>query len=76
MFRILTAFLLSTALVSSAAAQSTANNGTIEGTVKDEQGSLLPGVVVTITNLSMGDTREVVTNEVGPQRLCGGRVTL
>jgi hypothetical protein len=68
MFRILTAFLFSTALVSSAAAQSTANNGSIEGTVKDEQGSVLPGVTVTVTNLSMGDQREVVTNERGLYR--------
>ena len=68
MFRILTALLLSLAVVSSASAQSTANNGTIEGTVKDEQGALLPGVTVTITNISMGSQRVVVTNEKGLYR--------
>lgn len=68
MYRMFTALLLSLAVVSSASAQSTANNGTIEGTVKDEQGALLPGVTVTITNLSMGTDRVVVTNDRGLYR--------
>ena len=43
MLRTFSAFILSLALGSAAFAQSTAINGTIEGTVKDDQGALLPG---------------------------------
>ena len=68
MFRIFTAFILSLAIGSSALAQSTAINGTIEGTVKDEQGALLPGVTVTVTNIDTGEPRVVVTNESGLYR--------
>ena len=68
MARIFSAFILSLAVGSSAFAQSTAINGTIEGTVKDEQGALLPGVTVTVTNLDTGDQRVVVSNESGLYR--------
>ena len=68
MLRIFTAFILSLAIGSSALAQSTAINGTIEGTVKDEQGALLPGVTVTVTNIDTGEQRVVVTNESGLYR--------
>jgi hypothetical protein len=51
-----------------AAAQSTAINGTIEGTVTDDQGAVLPGVTVTVFNLNTGVTRAVVTNESGLYR--------
>jgi hypothetical protein len=68
MLRIFTAFILSLAVGSSAFAQSTAINGTIEGTVKDEQGALLPGVTVTVTNIDTGVQRVVVTNESGLYR--------
>jgi hypothetical protein len=68
MFRISTAFILSLAIVSSALAQSTAINGTLEGTVKDDQGALLPGVTVTVTNIDTGEQRVVVTNESGLYR--------
>ena len=68
MFRIATALLLFFAIGSAAFAQSTAINGTIEGTVKDEQGALLPGVTVTVTNIDTGDQRVVVTNESGLYR--------
>jgi hypothetical protein len=68
LFRLISACVLSLALFSSAAAQSTAINGTIEGTVKDEQGALLPGVTVTVANLDTGDQRVVVTNESGLYR--------
>jgi hypothetical protein len=68
MLRTLTAFILSLTVVSSAAAQSTAINGTIEGTVKDEQGALLPGVTVTVANIDTGDQRIVVSNENGLYR--------
>ena len=68
MSRIFTAFILSLVVVASAAAQSTAINGTIEGTVKDGQGALLPGVTVTVVNIDTGDQRVVVTNERGLYR--------
>ena len=68
MLRTVTAFILSLALGSASFAQSTAINGTIEGTVKDEQGALLPGVTVTVTNIDTGDQRVVVTNEAGLYR--------
>lgn len=48
--------------------QSQAINGTIEGTVKDAQGGVLPGVTVTITNTDTGTQRVVVTNEAGLYR--------
>ena len=68
MLRIISAFFLSLALVSPALAQSTAINGTIEGTIKDDQGAVLPGVTVTVSNLDTGDQRLVVTNERGLYR--------
>jgi hypothetical protein len=68
MLRILAAVILTLAVGSSAFAQSTAINGTIEGTVKDEQGALLPGVTVTVTNIDTGEQRVVVTNESGLYR--------
>jgi outer membrane receptor protein involved in Fe transport len=68
MFRIISAFVLSLALVSPAFAQSTAINGTLEGTVKDDQGAVLPGVTVTVANIDTGDQRVVVTNERGLYR--------
>lgn len=68
MLRTITAFFLSLALVSPAFAQSTAINGTIEGTVSDDQGAVLPGVTITVSNLDTGDNRVVVTNERGLYR--------
>ncbi len=68
MLRTFTAFILSLAIGSAAFAQSTAINGTIEGTVKDEQGALLPGVTITVTNIDTGDQRVAVTNESGLYR--------
>ena len=68
MLRIFSALFLSLALVSPAFAQSTAINGTIEGTVKDDQGAVLPGVTVTVSNIDTGDQRVVVTNERGLYR--------
>lgn len=68
MQRFVTALLLCLALGTSAFAQSTANNGTIEGTVKDDQGALLPGVTVTVVNIDTNDQRVVVTNEAGLYR--------
>jgi hypothetical protein len=68
MLRIFTAFILTLSIGAAAFAQSTATNGTIEGTVKDDQGALLPGVTITITNLDTGDQRVVVSNEAGLYR--------
>ena len=68
MLRILTAFVMTIAVASSVLAQSTAINGTIEGTVRDVQGALLPGVTVTVANIDTGEQRVVVTNESGLYR--------
>ena len=68
MFRTLSALLLVLATAIPASGQSQAINGTIEGTVVDDQGAVLPGVTVTVTNLDTGDTRVVVTNESGLYR--------
>ncbi|MDO8835593.1 MAG: TonB-dependent receptor [Vicinamibacterales bacterium] len=46
-------------------AQSQSINGTIEGTVRDDSGGVLPGVSVTLTNTDTGSSRTVVTNESG-----------
>ena len=53
------------AFAGTAYGQSQAINGTIEGTVKDASGAVLPGVTVTITNTDTGTQRVVVTNESG-----------
>ncbi len=60
------ALVLSAAALSSAQSQSV--NGTIEGTVSDESGGALPGVNVTVANLDTGDTRVVVTGDSGTYR--------
>ncbi len=60
--------LLVMGLASGAAAQSQAINGSIEGTVKDDSGALLPGVTVTVTNTDTGAQRVVITNEDGTYR--------
>ena len=49
-------------------AQSQAANGSIEGTVRDGSGAVLPGVTVTVTNTDTGTVRSVVTNESGLYR--------
>lgn len=53
------------ALTGQAFAQSQAINGTIEGTVKDASGAVLPGVTITLTNTDTGTQRVVVTNDNG-----------
>ena len=65
MLRALFVFLLSLSLTSAAAAQGQAINGTIEGSVVDDSGGVLPGVTVTVSNTDTGDSRVVVTNESG-----------
>jgi hypothetical protein len=68
MFRLILALSLAVASVLPAAAQSTAINATVEGTVSDDQGAVLPGVTVTVTNVETGDTRSVISNESGLYR--------
>ena len=51
-----------------ARAQSQAVNGTIEGTIKDASGGLLPGVTVTVHNTDTGAERVVVTDANGLYR--------
>src|SRR5436190_19146082 len=68
MLRALVAALLSTTLAAPLFAQSQAANGSIEGTIVDTSGGVLPGVTVTITNIDTGTERSVVTNENGLYR--------
>ncbi|MBA2355859.1 MAG: TonB-dependent receptor [Acidobacteria bacterium] len=60
--------LLQLGLAGPALAQSTAVNGTIEGTVTDNTGAVLPGVTVTVTSPDTGAERVAVTNESGLYR--------
>ncbi len=53
---------------SPAFAQSQAINGTIEGTITDDSGAVLPGVTVTVTNLETGASRSVLSNDAGVYR--------
>jgi hypothetical protein len=41
------------------------NTGEIRGTVADMTGAVLPGAVVTLTNIDTGETKEFVTNADG-----------
>jgi len=59
---------LSLALTAPAYAQSQSTDGSIEGTVVDTSGGVLPGVTVTLTNIATGTQRVVVTNEGGLYR--------
>ncbi|MBI2219782.1 MAG: TonB-dependent receptor [Acidobacteria bacterium] len=61
-------FAVLLAMAAPALAQSQAINGTIEGTIVDASGGVLPGVTVTITNTDTGASRSVVTNESGVYR--------
>jgi len=62
------ALALASAFPAVALAQSTAVNGTIEGTVLDASGGVLPGVTITVTNTDTGAQRAVVSNEAGVYR--------
>lgn len=68
MHRAFFTLLLTVALTAPAFAQSQAINGTIEGTVTDQSGGVLPGVTVTLRNVGTGDERAVITNENGLYR--------
>ena len=68
MRRLVLSLLSILVLVSPAFGQSQAINATIEGTVADASGAVLPGVTVTLTNTDTGAVRSVVTNERGVYR--------
>src|SRR3954463_1740927 len=68
MIRALAAVVLSSLLAAPVFAQSQAANGTIEGTVADSSGGVLPGVTVTITNTDTNLERSMVTNAEGQYR--------
>lgn len=61
--RLVLVVFLSLALALPAVAQTV--TGTIQGTVADRSGGVLPGVTVTIRNVETGLQRVVVTNEAG-----------
>jgi hypothetical protein len=65
MVRVLLAVVLTFASLPAAWAQSQAANGSIEGTVTDASGGVLPGVTVTVTHVDTGAMRILVTNEGG-----------
>ena len=54
-----------------AAASAQTINGNVVGTVNDEQGAAVPGVVVTATNVGTGASRTATTNEEGLYRIAG-----
>jgi len=66
--RVSAAVLLCLMGVSPAAGQSEAAHASIEGIVTDASGGLLPGAVVTMTNVDNGSERYVVTNGDGLYR--------
>jgi hypothetical protein len=68
MLRVFSALLLSLFVSSAAFAQSTAANGSIEGTIVDTAGGVLPGVTVTVVHVETGTERSTVTNEKGLYR--------
>ena len=65
---VILALALASVVPAVAAAQSTSVNGTIEGTVLDASGGVLPGVTITVTSVDTGAQRAVVTNEAGVYR--------
>jgi hypothetical protein len=67
-FRVCFALGLVLVVAASAAAQSQAADGAVEGTVVDSSGGVLPGATVTVTNVETGVSRTVVTNERGLYR--------
>ena len=68
MLKYILSALLSLSLTGPAFAQSQAANGSIEGTVSDSSGGVLPGVTITVTNIGTGLERSMVTNEKGLYR--------
>src|SRR2546421_10875203 len=73
MFRWMTHFAVLLTLAAQfhipALAQSQASSGSIEGTIIDTTGAVVPDAKVTATNLQTGLTRSVTTNSEGLYRL-------
>ena len=61
------AFLLMLCFATSAAAQT--GDGSLRGTVTDEQGAALPGVTITVTSPALLSARTDVTDETGAYRV-------
>ncbi|MBP6702830.1 MAG: TonB-dependent receptor [Vicinamibacteria bacterium] len=68
MFRKLLVGAMMLLVSTSAFAQSQAMNGLIEGVVKDSTGGVLPGVNVTVTNTTTGESKTFVTDATGNYR--------
>ena len=51
------------------AAYAQATSATVQGVVTDNQGAVLPGVTVTVTNADTGLARDVVSTEAGFYRI-------
>jgi len=66
--RTLWALAIALGLAASAAAQSQAINGNIEGVIRDTSGAVLPGVTVTVINTGAGTQRVTVTDGTGTYR--------
>ena len=62
--RVVTAMVVSFGL-SNVPAKAQTVTGTIQGTVTDTSGAVLPGVTVTVRNAETGAQRVVITNEAG-----------
>ena len=62
------ALLFCLALPGALRAQSQAAGGTIEGTITDETGAVLPGATVTVRNTATGATREATSDPAGLYR--------
>ena len=56
---------------SAAGAAAQGPGGTLEGTVQDDSGAVLPGVTVTVTSAASGRSRSVVTDSRGEYRMVG-----
>src|SRR5688500_15439691 len=63
----LRSFLVITALIAGVAGPAAAQTvtGTIQGTVTDTSGGVLPGVTITLTQVDTGSERAIVTNAEG-----------
>lgn len=59
------AFVLCAAALSPIAASAQTVTGTMQGTVRDTSGAVLPGVTVTMASVDTGGTRDTVTNDAG-----------
>src|SRR5688572_18406095 len=57
-----------TALVPRLALAQSAATGTIEGSIADQTGAVLPGVTVVVKNVDTNQTRELVTDDNGRYR--------